>query len=149
MKSITTMRLRTAGLIYAACDLIFIILGMGVPVLCIILGFIVGWFVVIRLWEEHGYADLQGLMRRTLKYGVLSVLVTFAVMLVIWGRMFVLLFHASTDYVNVGIPLILYEPKLSFVGWLILMIFISPGLQLLTTIFAAYVTIQRKLDARV
>ncbi|UCF71203.1 MAG: hypothetical protein JSW49_02690 [candidate division WOR-3 bacterium] len=148
MKSIITMRLRTAGLIYIACDLMFVILGMGVPILCIILGFIVGWFVVIRLWEEHGHADLQGLMRRTLKYSILSVLVTFAVMLVIWGRMFVLLFHTSTDYANLGIPLILYDPKLSFVGWLILMIFISPGLQLLTTIFAACVTIQRKLKCR-
>ncbi len=143
------MRLRTAVLIYMACDLMFIILGMGVPILCIMLGFFVGWFVVIRLWEEHGYADLQRLMHRTLKYSILSVLVTFAVMLLIWGRMFVLLFHASTDYVNIGIPLILYDPKSSFVGWLILMIFISPGLQLLMTIFAAYVTIQRKLDVHV
>ena len=149
MKSFAAKHLLPAGLIYVGLDLMCVVLGMGVPVLCIILGFVVGWFVVIRLWEEHGHANLQGLMRRTLKYSILSMLVTLAIMLVIWGRMFVLLFHTSTDYANLGIPLILYDPKLSFVGWLILMIFISPGLQLLTTIFAAYVTILGKLNAQV
>ncbi len=52
-----------------------------------------------------------------------------------------MLFDPGTDYVNFGIPMILYDPKLSFVGWLILMIVLSPFLQLLTTIFAAYLTL--------
>lgn len=59
--------------------------------------------------------------------------------------MFLLLFNPNTDYVNLGIPLILYDPKLSLIGWLILMIFVSPALQLLTTIFAAHIAVQKKI----
>lgn len=143
MKSVAAKRFRTAGLIYAASDLICVALGMGVPVLCIFLGFVVGWFIVVQLSKED--RDLHRLFCRTWKYSLLSVAVTFTIMLVIWGRMFLLLFHTNVDYANIGIPLILYDPKLSFIGWLILMIFISPGLQLLTTIFAAYITIQKKV----
>ncbi|OGJ72673.1 hypothetical protein A2454_02600 [Candidatus Peribacteria bacterium RIFOXYC2_FULL_55_14] len=40
-----------------------------------------------------------------------------------------------------GHPFILYDPEASFIGWLVLMIILSPFLQLLTTIFAAYVTL--------
>ncbi len=143
MKPVDTRRFRTAGLIYAVIDVICIALGMGVPILCIFLGFVVGWYVALQLSKEPG--DLQRLFQRTLRISILSVVLTFAIMLVIWGRMFALLFDASTDYTSLGIPLILYDPKLSFVGWLALMIFISPVLQLLATIFAAFITIQKKV----
>ena len=143
MKSVDTKQFRVAGLVYVVIDVICIGLGMGVPILCIFLGFVVGWFVVGQLSKEAG--DMHRLFQRTLKYSLLSVALTFVIMLIIWGRMFLLLFDPNTVYANLGIPLILYDPKLSFVGWLILLIFISPALQLLTTIFAAYITIQRKI----
>lgn len=143
MKPVDAKQFRVAGLIYVVIDIICIGLGMGVPVLCVFLGFVVGWFIVGQLTKEAG--DLHRLFQRTLKYSLLSVALTFAIMIIIWGRMFLLLFNPNADYVNLGIPLILYDPKLSFIGWLILMIFISPALQLLTTIFAAYITIQRKI----
>jgi hypothetical protein len=38
---------------------------------------------------------------------------------------------------------ILYQPKASFVGWLVLMIFISPFLQFLMTLFGAQVAMLR------
>ena len=47
----------------------------------------------------------------------------------------------TADFANFGIPMILYDPKISFVGWLILMIFISPFLQLLTTLFSSHLTL--------
>jgi hypothetical protein len=143
MRSVDVKQFRTAGLIYVVVDIVCIGLGMGVPVLCIFLGFVVGWFVVGQLSKEA--MALHRLFQRTLKHSLLSVALTFAIMLIIWGRMFLLLFDPNADYANLGIPLILYDPKLSFIGWLILMIFVSPALQLLTTIFAAYITIQRKI----
>ena len=143
MKFFEQHRLKTAGLIYAVSDIVCVALGMGVPVFCIFLGFVVGWVIVWQLSRESG--DLRRLFRRTWKYSLLSVAVTFAIMLIIWGRMLVLLFDPNTDYANFGIPLILYDPKLSFIGWLILMVLVSPALQLLTTIFAAYITIQKKV----
>lgn len=143
MKFFDQHRLKTTGLIYAVSDIICVALGMGVPVFCIFLGFVVGWFIVWQLSREPG--NLHRLFQRTWKYSLLSVAFTLAIMLIIWGRMFALLFDPNTDYANFGIPLILYDPKLSFIGWLILMIFVSPALQLLTTIFAAYITIQKKV----
>ncbi|UCD06171.1 MAG: hypothetical protein JSV98_02790 [candidate division WOR-3 bacterium] len=143
MRLVDAKQFRTMGLIYAVVDIICIGLGMGVPVLCIFLGFVVGWFVVGQLSKEA--MALHRLFHKTLKYSLLSVTFTFAIMLVIWGRMFLLVFDPNVDYANLGIPLILYDPKLSLMGWLILMIFVSPALQLLTTIFAAYITIQRKI----
>jgi hypothetical protein len=61
-------------------------------------------------------------------------------MTLIWGNTARMLLDPAADFANFGIPLILYEPKVSFVGWLVLMIFISPFLQLLTTLFASHVT---------
>jgi len=37
--------------------------------------------------------------------------------------------------------MILYEPKASFIAWLVLMIFISPFLQLLATVFGGYMAL--------
>jgi hypothetical protein len=67
--------------------------------------------------------------------------VTFALMAIIWGSVTPMLFDPAADFANFGIPLILYDPKVSFIGWLILMIFISPFLQLLTTLFSSYLTL--------
>ncbi len=62
-------------------------------------------------------------------------------MIIIWGPTMAMLFDPYADFENFGIPLILYDPKISFVGWQVLMILISPFLQLLTTIFASYLTL--------
>ena len=45
--------------------------------------------------------------------------------------------------IGAGIPLILYDPRWSFIGWMVLMIIISPFLQLLTIIFASFFRFKR------
>lgn len=54
-----------------------------------------------------------------------------------------MLWDPNADFVNFGIPMILYDPKASFVGWLLLMIVVSLFLQFLTTVFAANLTLIR------
>ena len=51
-----------------------------------------------------------------------------------------MLLDPQADLANFGIPMILYGPQASFIGWLVLMIVISPFLQLLATLFGAHVT---------
>lgn len=63
---------------------------------------------------------------------------TFVGMAVIWGRCIAMLFDPTADLANFGIPLILYEPAASFIGWVVLMIAISPFLQFLMTLFGAH-----------
>ena len=66
-------------------------------------------------------------------------------MLIIWGPISTMLLNPYADFANFGIPMILYDPKISFIGWIILMVFISPFLQLLTTVFTAQLTLWQSI----
>ncbi|TSA38760.1 MAG: hypothetical protein D4R64_02120 [Porphyromonadaceae bacterium] len=125
--------------IYCTADIICTGAGMGVPIFCIFFGFLTGWFIVKKVSQENG--DWMIILKRTLKYAVITSLVTFLIMLIIWGRTIVFLFDPGYDYSKFGHPFILYTPKASFIAWLVLMILISPFLQLLTTIFSGYITL--------
>jgi hypothetical protein len=50
-----------------------------------------------------------------------------------------MLLDPSADLANFGIPLILFDPRASFIGWIVLMTIISPILQVLATAFASSV----------
>jgi hypothetical protein len=62
-------------------------------------------------------------------------------MLLLWGWSAKMLFSSEAEIINFGIPQILYKPRMSLFGWLVLMIIISPFLQLLTTVFAGNLTL--------
>lgn len=111
---------------------------MGVPIFCILFGFVVGWYITRRLTQYN--ENQKDIFKKVFKYAVITSLFTLVVMVILWGPTIKLLFTPGYDFKNFGIPFILYDPKLSFIGWLVLMIFISPFLQLLTTVFAAYLT---------
>jgi len=112
---------------------------MGVPIFCILFGFLVGWYISKR--AINFTTSLKDILKRVLIHALITSLFTFGVMSIIWGPMISMLFDPASDFKNFGIPMILYDPKISFVGWLVLMIFVSPFLQLLTTIFASYLTL--------
>ena len=139
MPNILALNPKIAFLLFMILDLLCVGMGMGIPIFCIFFGFVVGWYVAGRITLH----DLNpgDAFSRILRYGVVTSLFTFVVMCAIWGRMIIMLFDPSSDFRNFGIPMILYEPKASFIGWLVLMIFISPFLQLLTTIFSSYLTL--------
>jgi len=128
--------------LFILLDLLCVGMGMGVPIFCILFGFVVGWYIATRISILD--LSIKDTLHRVLKYAITTSLFTLLVMCVIWGRAIIMLFDPASDFENFGIPLILYEPKASFIGWLVLMIFISPFLQLLTTIFASYLTLQRR-----
>jgi hypothetical protein len=130
--------------IYIILDLACIGLGMGVPVASILLGAAVGWYAA-RAIAGCGSSTRPMALRESLVHVLLYAAatsgVTFAVMGAIWGRCVVLLFDPLTDLARFGHPLILYEPKASFIGWLMLMILVAPFLQFLMTLFGAHVTL--------
>ncbi|HEX9913259.1 MAG TPA: hypothetical protein VGB01_08440 [candidate division Zixibacteria bacterium] len=139
MNKIFKLNLKIAFLIFVFLDLICVGMGMGVPIFCILFGFLVGWYIVRRvILQEENPKDI---LKKSFKYAVTTSLFTFVVMAVLWGPTIKLLFTPGYDFKNFGIPLILYDPKISFIGWLVLMIFISPFLQLLSTIFGVYLTL--------
>jgi hypothetical protein len=125
--------------IYAGLDIFCTGVGMGVPILNIQLGFLVGWYLARRAVRE---GDVSPSMLRTLLVrSLVTVLLTFAMMAVICGPWCKVLWDPTYDYTKSGVPLILYGAKASFIGWMVLMVVISPLLQLLTTFSAAVVTL--------
>ncbi|MGZ7069084.1 MAG: hypothetical protein ACXVHT_12335 [Methanobacterium sp.] len=130
---------RIAFIAYILLDTIFVGLGMGVPFFCILFGFPVGWYLSKRLTLSKRSSNQ--ILSKILKYGLFTGMVTFILMIFIWIPFSSMLLDPNTNFRNFGIPMILYDPRMSFIGWMILMIIISPFLQLLTTIFASNVTL--------
>ena len=118
-------------------DILAVGIGMGVPIFAILLGFVVGWFSPSVLLSDASH--VRQLLRMCLVAACVTSGLTFLLMLVIWGPLTRMLFDPSADIANFGIPLILYEPKTSFIGWMVLMIILSPLFQALATGFTSSV----------
>ena len=143
MDRISRLNTRIAFAIFVVVDLVCIGIGMGVPLACILFGFFVGWYIAKR--ATIATANVMDIPWKVLVQAIVTSTFTFVVMSAIWGRTIAMLFDPGADFQNFGHPFILYDPKISFIGWLVLMILISPFLQLLTTIFGSYLTLLRWL----
>lgn len=141
MEKLFIIDTKIAVTLYIVVDIICEGAGMGVPIFCIFLGFPLGWYIVERISvsTEHSHLMYYKIFRLSL----FAFLFTFLLMPVIGGRTIPMLFDPKSDFQNFGYPIILYDPKISFIGWSILMIFLSPFLQLLTTIFAAFIILMK------
>jgi hypothetical protein len=139
MDRIFKLNFKIVLLIFVFLDLLCVGMGMGVPIFCILLGFPIGWYITRRLIITA--ESVKEIFEKGFIYATITSIFTFLVMIIIWGPTMAMLFDPYADFENFGIPLILYDPKNSFIGWLVLMIFISPFLQLMTTIFASYLTL--------
>jgi len=139
MDRILRLNTKTAFAIFVIVDLVCVGMGMGVPIFCILFGFFVGWYIAKR--ATIATANVRDVFKQVFVRAIATSTFTFVVMSAIWGRTIVMLFAPSADFQNFGHPFILYDPKTSFIGWLVLMILISPFLQLLTTIFGSYLTL--------
>jgi hypothetical protein len=141
MKKLINLNVKTVVALYILMDGICAGAGMGVPIFCILLGFPFGWYLAKRMYISTGHSSITD--SKILKYSLLAAAFTFLMMLIIWGSATTRLFDPSFEIKNFGHPYILYDPEISFYGWLVLMILISPFLQLLATIFAAFVFLTR------
>ncbi len=141
MDRVLRLNTRIAFAVFVIVDLVCVGMGMGVPFFCILFGFFVGWYLAKRATITT--ANVKSIFRKVFVHALVTSTFTFVVMSVMWGSTIPMLFDPNADFQNFGHPFILYDPKVSFVGWLVLMILISPFLQLLTTIFGSYLTLLR------
>ena len=146
MDRLLGIRPRWAYVIYIVLDTFCVGMGMGVPIFNILFGFVVGWYIARAVTART--QQMEEIVRKLLPLAVATAAYTFLVMAVLWGIWGVVLFDPSTDYANLGIPLILFDPKASFIGWEVLMIFISPFLQVLSTLFGSHVTLLARMRTR-
>ena len=135
-----TMSRRSLLAIYVVADVVCVGLGMSVPIFCILLGLIVGRVLALRAPASE---ERSRSARRLLAGASLTSAVTLAMMAAIWGSFGAVYFDPTVDLANTGVPMILYTPQASFVGWIVLMIVVSPLLQILTTVFAGTVVFAR------
>jgi hypothetical protein len=139
MRRILDLRVGWALVLFAILDLAGVVLGMGVPIFCILLGVPVGWFVVETAAARRS-TDAE-IRSEVLLGGVVTAVFTAVTMALVWGPSAAMLVDGRTDLGSLGVPLLLYHPLASFVGWLALMILVSPILQLLMTLFGAHLTL--------
>ena len=130
-------------LIFVVLDIICIGMGMGVPIFCILFGFLIGWFSVKYITTTT--TEVRQVFRKVLLYALATSAVTLLGMIAIWGFV-TYLYGPGKDLANAGIPMILYEPLASFIGWIVLMVVISPFLQFLTTLFGSHLAMLGWLD---
>ena len=138
MHRIFSLREDWAFILFAFLDIVCVGLGMGVPFFCILFGLLVGWYIA-RKTVITSFIDKQ-MLRKILLNSTLTSSFTFVLMALLWGSSIPMLFDPTANLANFGIPQILYEPKASFVGWMVLMIILSPFLELLMYLFGAYLT---------
>jgi hypothetical protein len=138
MRSLILLRIGWALAVYAFVDIVCTGMGMGVPIFCIFLGLPVRWYVARRITASP--LSTRETLRRMLLGAGLTSAFTVVLMALVWASSLAMLFDPTADLANYGIPLILYEPLPSFIGWLVLMILISPVLQFLLTLFGALLT---------
>lgn len=138
LRLISTTKIGWLYAIFAFLDIICTGMGMGVPIFCIVFGLPVGWYIAMRIAASP--FDARAMLSKTLLGAALTSALTFAGMLLLWGRCIGMLFDPTADLANFGIPMILYEPLASLIGWTVLMIVISPFLQLLMTLFGSHLT---------
>ncbi len=144
MQKLVSLRIGWTFSLFAFLDIICAGIGMGVPILCILFGFPVGWYLASRVTIDS--LDMKPMFGQLLRCAALTSGFTFVIMAVVWGPSIAMLFDPTADLANYGIPMILYEPRASFIGWMVLMIFISPFLQFLMTLFGSHVTMLRRLS---
>jgi hypothetical protein len=88
------------------------------------------------------------LLDRMFFWAAVTSALTLVCMLVLWGLQALKLGAPEAELANFGIPMILYRPRASFVGWLLLMIVVSPFLQVLCTLFGAQPGVRWQMRAR-
>ena len=120
---------------FVITDIVCMGLGMGVPFFNILLGFPLGWHLASKFNDKQ----------KVFRYSLLTSAFTFLMAAIIWLlAMLPYYFDSTKNIAEFGEPLFLFTPEASFWGWLVLMIVVSPFLQLLTTIFAAYINFSNK-----
>jgi hypothetical protein len=138
MRTLFSLKIGWTLAVYAFLDIICAGMGMGVPFFCILLGLPVGWYILRRI--NPNSLSTREVLRKILSAAALTSAFTFVLMVLIWAYSILMFVDSSADLANYGIPMILYEPLPSFIGWMALMMVISPFLQFLMTLFGSHLT---------
>ena len=133
-------------IIYILLDLLSITMGMGVPFFTILLGFPIGFLIPTIIAD---YPKLTpAFLRSILRISLIASMISFLLLAAIWLPSLSWMFDPSRDLADYGMPMILYAPLASFIGWIVLMVVISPFLQFLMALFGSITRLVISRDPR-
>ena len=64
LASVYRLRPQTVFVLFAALDVLFVGIGMGVPIINIVFGFVVGWYLI--MWITIGMREPRQILRQLL-----------------------------------------------------------------------------------
>jgi len=105
------------------------------PFFTILLGFPVGLLIPTIIVDSPELSP--NLLKSILRVSFIAGSVSFTILAILWLPSLSWLFDPARDLSNYGIPMILYTPFASFIGWIVLMVVISPFLQFLMAVFGS------------
>lgn len=144
-------RVNLPYIVIGLLDVFAIGLGMGVPLLAVPYGACVGWWLVRRgsdmlpgaVPAPAGPSVPRAAIRALLANAAALAVVSVLVLLVVWGPSIPSAFDPDFDTAGFGIPFLLYTPHASMVGWLVLMLVVSPLAQFTATIAGGALALAR------
>jgi hypothetical protein len=123
-------------IILLVLNVMLIGLGMGIPILNIIFALPLGYQL-----SKGKTGEVRSRLKEMYKMGLIFSLSSIVVLIVIWLPQIKWLIDPSLNIANFGHPFWLYDPLISFIGWIILMVLVAPLLQLLSYIFGGVLAI--------
>lgn len=141
------LRVARAGLLIGLLDMLAIGLGMGVPILAVLFGLPLGWyFGGLSVAGRDGRVPLPPskvsslplmTLRRPVGQSAGVALMTTLVLAVIWLPQLPGVLDTALSARDWGIPLVLFGSQASKIGWMVLMLVISPLLQFMAAVTGA------------
>ncbi len=144
MNRLFRLKRTPAAVLYLVGALVCVGGGMRMPFLCIGLGLLVGWCIARR--ELRHANEFPRMLRRATRTAVVTSLCTFLMMAVVWGPRVGAALGPHASLASVGLPTLLQGAREGLLIWVLAVTVISPLLQLMTTVFAAQVTMLRCLS---
>lgn len=141
------LRIARAGLLIGLLDVVAIGLGMGVPIFAVLFGLPLGWYFggvsigTRRMRDQLRPSEVSRLPLLTLRRPVVQsagvALATTLVLGVVWLPQLPSVFDTALSAHDWGIPLVLFGSQASKIGWMALMLVISPLLQFMAAVTGA------------
>jgi|GEM_PF-1737968 len=138
-------------IVIALLDVFAIGIGMSLPVLAVVYGFGVGWWLVRRgprvlpetLPETGGPAVERARIRSLLAHAAALSLVTLVVLVFVWAGAIPVFLDPAVDAAELGVPLLLLASQPSKVAWLVLLFVVGPIAQFMAVVTAGALAFAR------
>jgi hypothetical protein len=132
-----------AALLYLLGAVVCVGTGRWAPFFCIGFGLIMGWYITRRVVLRTN--DFTLILHRIMHKAVVTSLLTFLLMVIIWGREIGMSPDPHASLTNFGFPLVFDITRVGYSNWFVVMIISAPLLQLMTTIFVSFLTLLSRL----